>query len=76
MANEMRIWASQFKTLCLKLMEDVQRSRIAIVITKRGKPIAKLVPFEDGAPKIYGFLAGSVKIHGDLITPIDGQWEA
>lgn len=75
MAKERKIPAGEFKALCLKLMDDVQRTRKPIVITKRGIPIAKLVPYEDQAPELYGFLKGSAKIHGDIVAPLDVAWE-
>ena len=76
MTKELRIPAGEFKTSCLKLMDDVQRSRKAVVITKRGKPIVKLVPYDEEVPQVYGFLKGSVKIHGDIVAPLDVDWEA
>jgi antitoxin (DNA-binding transcriptional repressor) of toxin-antitoxin stability system len=50
--------AGKFKDLCLKMLDDVASSRTPVVITKRGKPVAKLVPITAGTRK--GGLAGSV----------------
>ena len=74
----MNISAGEFKAKCLKLMDDVQRQRREIIITKHGKPVAKLVPVKDkeGLSSIIGLLAGTVKIHGDLTAPIGEYWEA
>jgi antitoxin (DNA-binding transcriptional repressor) of toxin-antitoxin stability system len=47
-----------------------------IVITKRGKPIAKLVPLSDGPIDIFGRMAGTIKICGDIIEPTGEVWEA
>ena len=44
--------AGEFKAHCLKLMDEVQAQRKSIIITKRGKPIAKLVPYDDEAPAL------------------------
>lgn len=76
MPKERQIPAGEFKASCLKIMDDVQRSRKAIVITKHGKPVAKLVPYDEETPQLYGFLRGSAKVHGDILEPIDLQWEA
>lgn len=70
--------AGEFKAHCLKLMDEVRATRRPIVITKRGKPVARLVPVEDEAPRreIYGCMKGTVTIHGDIISPIDVDWHA
>ncbi len=71
------ISAAQFKARCLKLMDEVQSTREAIVITKRGRPIAKLVPAGKPAGKLFGALAGRVKIIGDIESPVvpPEDWE-
>jgi len=73
----MKIAAGKFKAQCLKLMDDVQRERQTVVITKRGKPVAKLVP-ADSAPErsIFGFLQGQARIIGDIVSPTGVEWEA
>jgi prevent-host-death family protein len=74
----MIIPAGQFKARCLKLMDAVNRTGEEIVITKRGKPVAKLV--RAGKPKrpkaIFGCMAGTAKILGDIIAPIGEVWDA
>ena len=70
------IAASAFKTRCLELMDQVANSRTEIVVTKRGRPFVKLVPVADQKPEIFGFLKGSVTIHGDITAPLDKEWEA
>ncbi len=61
--------AGAFKANCLAVMDEVQAKREAIVITKHGKPVAKLVPVNAGNDEIYGFLAGKGSIAGDIISP-------
>jgi prevent-host-death family protein len=63
--------AGQFKVHCLKVMDEVQAKREAVLITKRGKPVAKLVPVDNDGKKdeIFGFLKGKGKIVGDIISP-------
>jgi len=70
-----KIAAAEFKARCLTLMEDVRSTRQPIVITKRGKPVAKLVPVETEKDEWIGRLNGVVKIVGDIESPIDG-WES
>lgn len=75
MANR-EIPAGEFKAKCLQLMDEVQEKRQPLVITKRGKPVAKLVPVDDTPPKLFGALKGTVQICGDIVAPIDEVWEA
>jgi prevent-host-death family protein len=72
-----KIPAGEFKAKCLHLLDEVYQEHIPLIITKRGKPVAKLVPIEDEKPQqIFGYLQGSVKIVGDIGSPIDEKWEA
>ena len=64
-----KIPAGSFKTHCLSLMDEVQAKRETILIAKRGKPVAKLVPVDEEPDGIFGFLAGKGKITGDVIAP-------
>jgi len=66
--------AADFKAHCLQYMDMANSKRETIVITKRGKPVAKLVPYEESPPNIYGWMAGSGIIEGDVIAPIDVEW--
>lgn len=61
--------AGAFKTNCLAVMDEVQAKRQAVVITKRGKPVAKLVPVEPEKDDIFGFFKGKIKINGDVVSP-------
>ncbi len=69
--------AGTFKTNCLALMNEVQAKRETLIITKHGKPVAKLVPVDSDNDDIFGFLAGTATITGDLIEPIVPleEWE-
>ncbi len=62
--------AGAFKVHCLAVMDEVQSKREAVVITKRGKPVAKLVPVDSKTDDIYGFLKGKGKILGDIVSPV------
>jgi prevent-host-death family protein len=62
--------AGQFKARCLKIMDEVRSTREPVVITKKGRPVAKLVP-ADGQPEdIFGCMKGEVEIVGDIVSPI------
>ena len=73
----MEIAAGEFKATCLKLMDNVRRDHEEIVIAKRGRPVAKLVPGTDDAePTGYGCMKGTIEIVGDIVSPIDVEWDA
>lgn len=70
------ISAATFKAQCLTLMEDVRSTRRPIVITKRGKPIAKLVPLEEPRDEFIGRLKGVFEVVGDLDADPPESWES
>jgi prevent-host-death family protein len=68
------ITASQFKARCLSLLDDVALTGEEIVVTKRGRPVARLVAIDEPKP-----LAGSVSFHvadDELLAPLDDAWDA
>ena len=72
----MKVPAAQFKAKCLKLMDRVKQRREEVTITKRGQPVARLVPASRKKRPVLGSLAGTVTIIGDLTAPIPEKWEA
>lgn len=74
--SEIEVPAGEFKARCLRLMDEVQKTRRPVVITKRGKPVARLVPVEEEIPSIFGRMKGTVTILGDIISPIEQEWNA
>ncbi len=69
-----RIAAGTFKARCLKIMDEVQARRQPVVITKRGKPVVKLVPAGKDRTEIYNSLRGKVRIIGDILSPAIDDW--
>ena len=70
------IKASEFKAKCLKLMDEVAENGEEIVITKNGKPVAKLTAFRERPKTLFGIDKGRLEILGDIISPIEVEWEA
>ncbi len=70
--------AGEFKARCLRVMEQVRKTREPVVITKRGKPVAKLVPADKIPDDVFGCLRGVFKIVGDIESPVvpPEEWEA
>lgn len=61
--------AGTFKAHCLSLMDEVRSKRETILITKHGKPVAKLVPVTGGEDDIFGFCQGQGFVNGDIVSP-------
>ena len=74
----MDISAAQFKAECLKLMDQVEKTREPIVITKHGRPVAQLAPVTApaDADSLFGYMKGTVRIDGDVMAPLDVEWSA
>lgn len=69
------IAAGEFKSKFLQLMDDVQAKRVPLIITKRGVPIVKLVPYEAESKPIFGCMKDTISIEADIISPIDEIWD-
>ncbi len=68
------ISAADFKAHCLALLDEVSTTREPLIVTKRGKPVAKVVAIEPHAD--HKPLRGSVRFVGDVVGPIDEAWNA
>ncbi len=72
--SDRTVTATRFQAECLGLLDDVAQTHRTLVITKRGKPVAKVVPADEPID-----LRGSVTFLVDddeLIEPIDVEWDA
>ena len=70
------IAAAVFKAKCLTLMEDVRSTRRPLVITKRGKPMVKLVPVDGPKDEFIGRLKGVFEVVGELDDDAPEPWES
>ncbi|MDD9989970.1 MAG: type II toxin-antitoxin system prevent-host-death family antitoxin [Spirochaetaceae bacterium] len=70
------IKASEFKAKCLQLMDRVADTGEEIVITKNGRPVSRLVPYRTRPRSLFGIDRGRIELVGDIIDPIDVEWEA
>ncbi len=71
-----KIAAGKFKIHCLRLIDEVHNKHTQLVITKHGKPFAKLIPFSDESSALFGCLKDSVTINGDIISSTGEEWDA
>jgi len=62
---------SQFKARCLALLEQVNKTKQPLRITRHGKPIADVVPAVPNVDRgaLFGSMRNSIKILGDIVTP-------
>jgi len=71
--------AGKFKAQCLAVMDEVQAKRVPVVVTKNGKPVAKLVPLDlpEGEDPLDTFYFGKIEIVGDIMAPLytDEEYE-
>lgn len=64
-----KMGAGAFKANCLAIMDEVQSKKETVIITKRGKPVAKLVPVEAHRDDLFDSFRGKVIIVGDIVSP-------
>ena len=67
--------AGEFKAKCLKLLDQVAAERKTLVITKHGRPVAEVIPIRE-QKSLFGAMKGSVLYMGDIISPLDVEWDA
>lgn len=70
------ISATELKAHCARVIDEVARHRGSVLVTRRGRPVAMLVPVDDERPAVFGFARGCISVRGDLLAPIDAEWEA
>ncbi len=69
------ITASEFKAKCLKFVDQVAESGETLVITKNRRPTAELSPVKKRVDSPFGLHKGHIRIKGDIISPLDVEWE-
>ena len=73
-----QIAISEFKAKCLAILDQVQKTKRPVRITRRGKPIAEVVPpSPESRKEIFGFMKGKMEIVGDITSPASDpdDWE-
>ncbi|MGC1617198.1 MAG: type II toxin-antitoxin system prevent-host-death family antitoxin [Candidatus Acidiferrum sp.] len=65
-----KMQASVFKSRCLKVMDRVQATGEPVIVTKRGKPIVKVIPAQPEKDDLFGFMKGRMEIVGDIESPV------
>lgn len=73
-----RIAISKFKATCLAVLEEVRKTRRAVLVTRFGEPVAQILPPPPQRPgRWLGAMAGTAQIRGDIVSPAATQeeWE-
>ena len=68
--------AGKFKAGCLQIMDEVQRTKMHIIITKRNVPVAEMVPVEEKKRPGFGWMKGTAHDTGNIIQSIGEEWDA
>src|SRR5260221_14609512 len=68
------IAAGEFKARCLALMDELPERGGEYVITKRGVPVARLIPARVERRRLLGSMKGTLKTRGDIVGPLDEPW--
>ena len=79
MSQELKISVSAFKSKALNLFEEVGKGQKSVIVTKHGKPLARVIPFNKGLKKSYkaGGLQNTLLFEGDIVSPLGADmWEA
>ena len=74
MSNNLVVSVSNFKSHCLEYIENTSSERVEYIVTKRNKPVAKLIPLENEVFH-FGQLEGTAVIKGDIVGALDVDWE-
>jgi prevent-host-death family protein len=72
MSKKRLMAAGTFKAECLAVLDRVAATGETVVVTKRGQPVAEVVPVKHRESRT---LRGSVRTHGDIVGPILGDWD-
>lgn len=70
------VMASEFKSKCLKIMDEVAATGEEVIVTKNGKPVGKFVPYASKPKSLRGLHAGLLQADDDLVAPTGEAWEA
>jgi len=70
----LEVKAGVFKDTCLQLLDRVEAHEIQLLVTKHGTPVAKVVPPDAASGSGFGFMRGTVRAYGDIVSPDPESW--
>jgi prevent-host-death family protein len=68
--------AAEFKAKCLDVLDRVAESGHGVVVTKRGRPVAQVVPMITKPTKLVGVMKREIAVTGDIVGPLGLPWKA
>ncbi|WP_103897052.1 type II toxin-antitoxin system Phd/YefM family antitoxin [Rickettsia fournieri] len=71
-----KIAISQFKSHCLAIIEKLQTDKESIIITKRDREIAQILPINTKKISLFGMLKNKAEIKADILEPVEEKWNA
>lgn len=71
-----KIAISQFKSHCLEIIKKLQTNGQSVIITKRDKAVAKVLPIDSKKVSLFGMLKNKAEIKANILDPIDEKWDA
>lgn len=74
LAEDVAVPITEFKATCLELIDAVSRRHFEVIVTKHGKPVARLVPIEQPVQSGFGCMRGTVLDYGDIEAPLGEDW--
>ena len=76
MKSQKMVAATEFKTHCLALLEEVRQTRQSLLVTRHGKPVVEISPYMPRSADQGNPLKGSVLFEGDVISPVAEKWDS
>jgi prevent-host-death family protein len=76
MKNQKMVAATEFKTHCLALLEEVRQTRQSLLVTRHGKPVVEISPYMPRSADQVNPLKGSILFEGDVISPVKEKWDS
>jgi len=67
--------ATEFKTHCLSIMDDIKERREEVIVTKHGRPVIRVSPVDSGEEPAYGCMRGTALVKGDIYSTGE-DWNA
>jgi len=68
--------AAEFKARCLEVMDRIAATGEPVIVTKRGRPVVRLSPATNPPKHVFGFFKGKIRAKGDIVSPLDVEWDA
>jgi prevent-host-death family protein len=76
MKSQKMVAATEFKTHCLALLEEVRQTRQSLLVTRHGKPVVEISPYMPRGADRANPLKGSILFEGDVVSPVEEKWDS